>query len=112
MRGLQNVWIISGPRVLYKDNSLEETIDLDELPQGSIVAIMVNDEGALHLAVNGRDVGITSTISSGKDGHIVNCVNVYVGRQVYAVADLYGQCTQVSTNIICHNIVFNVLGKN
>ena len=104
MRGLQNVWVISGPRVLYKDNSLEKTINLDKLPQGSIVAIMVDDQGVLHLAVNGRDVGITTTISSGKDGHIVNCVNVDVGTQVYAVADLYGQCTQVSTNI-CHNNV-------
>lgn len=106
MRGLQNVWVISGHQVLYKDNSLEETINLDELHQGSIVAIMVDDKHVLHLAVNGRDVGITTTIPLGKNGYIVKCVNVDVERRVYAVADLYGQCTQVSTNIIYHNIVF------
>ena len=37
---------------------------------------------------------------------ILLTVNVDIGRRVYAVADLYGQCTQVSTNIIYHNIVF------
>ena len=73
MRGLQNVWVISGPQVLYKDNSLEETINLDELHQGSIVAIMVDDQYVLHLAVNGRDVGITTTIPAGKNSYIVNC---------------------------------------
>ena len=54
---------------------------LDALQVGDTVGVMVNDEAALHLYVNGVDQGIVT-----RD----------VPPIVYALVDLYGQCEQVT----------------
>ena len=54
---------------------------LDTLQVGDTVGVMVNDEAALHLYVNGVDQGIVT-----RD----------VPPIVYALIDLYGQCEQVT----------------
>ena len=54
---------------------------LDRLQAGDTAGVMVSDDAALHLYVNGVDQGIVS--------HDIPPV-------VYALVDLYGQCEQIT----------------
>ena len=63
------VWMLSGDKLYVHDNEEPKIygLNLDLLPEGSKVGIMVNDVGELHYYLNGQDKGCAYTgIPEGK----------------------------------------------
>lgn len=57
--------------------------NLDTCPEGTVLGMLVDSSGCLHLFVNGMDQGVAA-----QD----------IPSPCYPLIDLYGQCEQVRTN--------------
>ncbi|KAE8620829.1 hypothetical protein XENTR_v10010491 [Xenopus tropicalis] len=80
-----DTWMLSGTAIMQDGNTLRNNYgcDLDSLGAGSRIGMMKTIRGDLHYFINGEDQGVA-------------CTGLPMGRDIYAVIDLYGQCVQVS----------------
>ncbi|KAI0236390.1 Neuralized-like protein 4 [Lamellibrachia satsuma] len=79
----QPCWVVQDSSVFHSGIKVKDHFGsgLDSLQVGDTVGLMVSDETALHLYINGVDQGIIT-----RDVPLV----------IYALVDLYGQCEQVT----------------
>ena len=56
---MEHSWVLSGMELICRGRSSGDryALDLDVLPPGSKVGVMVNENGNLHFSLNGRDMG-------------------------------------------------------
>ena len=54
-----NSWLLCGHVLHHQGNELEPNcgLDLNEVPGGATVGVMVTSDGDLHFSVNGQDMG-------------------------------------------------------
>ncbi|XP_015586465.1 neuralized-like protein 4 [Cephus cinctus] len=76
-------WIICGDWISHNGTKVKTRYgaNLENLQNGFIVGLLVDEDSRLHLYINGSDQGIAATD---------------LPPYVYAVIDLYGQCEQIS----------------
>lgn len=77
-------WIMSGRSVLKDGQSINEEYgrDLDRLTVGDRVGVMRTSQNELHFYVNGISQGVAAS---------------NIPSRVFAVVDMYGKCSQIST---------------
>ncbi|OCT59664.1 hypothetical protein XELAEV_18001087mg [Xenopus laevis] len=80
-----DTWMLSGTAIMQDGNTLRNNYgcDLDSLGAGSRIGMMKTTRGDLHYFINGEDQGVA-------------CTGLPMGKDIFAVIDLYGQCVQVS----------------
>uniref|UniRef100_A0A671PAT7 Neuralized-like protein 4 n=1 Tax=Sinocyclocheilus anshuiensis TaxID=1608454 RepID=A0A671PAT7_9TELE len=79
----RSVWLLQRDSVFHNSLKICENYgpNLDTCPEGTILGLLVDSSGCLHLFVNGMDQGIAA-----QD----------IPSPCYPLIDLYGQCEQVS----------------
>ncbi|XP_051523046.1 neuralized-like protein 4 isoform X2 [Myxocyprinus asiaticus] len=79
----RSVWLLQRDSVFHNSLKICENYgpNLDTCPEGTILGLLVDSSGCLHLYVNGMDQGVAA-----QD----------IPSPCYALIDLYGQCEQVT----------------
>uniref|UniRef100_A0A673G6T7 Neuralized-like protein 4 n=1 Tax=Sinocyclocheilus rhinocerous TaxID=307959 RepID=A0A673G6T7_9TELE len=79
----RSVWLLQRDSVFHNSLKICENYgpNLDTCPEGTILGLLVDSSGCLHLFVNGMDQGVAA-----QD----------IPSPCYPLIDLYGQCEQVS----------------
>ena len=56
---MESAWVLSGAELFHGGSPVESDypLDLDEIPMGSKIAVMVTSAGDLHFALDGVDMG-------------------------------------------------------
>uniref|UniRef100_A0A9J7XPJ9 Neuralized-like protein 4 n=1 Tax=Cyprinus carpio carpio TaxID=630221 RepID=A0A9J7XPJ9_CYPCA len=80
----RSVWLLQRDSVFHNSLKICENYgpNLDTCPEGTVLGLLVDSSGCLHLFVNGMDQGVAA-----QD----------IPSPCYPLIDLYGQCEQVST---------------
>ncbi|XP_033095414.1 neuralized-like protein 4 [Anneissia japonica] len=91
-----DTWMLSGSSVLTNGNTIKNgySMDLDVLEVNHKVGIMRKADGTLHFFHNGVDQGVACSS---------------VSPNVYAIIDLYGQCSRVS---LAHSVTESETANN
>uniref|UniRef100_A0A4W4GBC6 Neuralized-like protein 4 n=1 Tax=Electrophorus electricus TaxID=8005 RepID=A0A4W4GBC6_ELEEL len=81
----RSVWLLQRDSVFHNSLKICENYgpNLDTCPEGTVLGLLVDASGCLHLFVNGMDQGVAA-----QD----------IPSPCYPLIDLYGQCEQVLTN--------------
>uniref|UniRef100_A0A4W4GCH8 Neuralized-like protein 4 n=1 Tax=Electrophorus electricus TaxID=8005 RepID=A0A4W4GCH8_ELEEL len=94
----RSVWLLQRDSVFHNSLKICENYgpNLDTCPEGTVLGLLVDASGCLHLFVNGMDQGVAA-----QD----------IPSPCYPLIDLYGQCEQVCMSPYTHTLGRRVTGR-